>query len=1240
MYLIKTALRITAFIVVCFGMNLFKPSGSYGLNEVREITYKNVNTVLTKQDIELTKGSYVFSGLTDTLPYTVTEDDIGINTLNISSEKNAKKVNVVVTDAFREVNQDGWTILEPHENSRKIYVSNSEGCDTNCGLTSETPVHSIRKARSLMRDGEGDWLLLKRGDEWSETLSITNIDGRTGNKEEIAPTVYTTYGKGQRPKVRRLSAHGGSDTANNVIVSGIYFPQGNLSSIYSDRLLIEDCFFYRTGINMQGNYSNIDFRRNVVFGNYPHTGTGHQQGSYTSGINGILFEENIYDHNGWHGGVEVPWNASLDEIEVALLKMPNIDDVEVAEDGENFLVHFPKPLVAIEEDSLDVDFDQLVTDGSPSFEIEQEFSPREDLAWQKPVSASSYRRSWVPEGANSNKASFWGGDSPSPQWWMVDLESEYTIDEIVVGWTSTTETSSAATDYLIEYSADGEDWNVAYEFKDGLVTINRTDRIEFDPITARYWRMYGKESPSGRFYMSGFEMYGPESEEKKSETVRLDLGNVSGGFYRFHIPGSHPTIFNHNFYIAANNKNIRVRRNIVTRASSHGIQLRPGGVTSENIFAKNPLTIWQNNRGQSDFTNEINRNVIIQGNDIGRYPVGTTRGGGIQEATAEGVTSGLEVHGNIIANNISAGSGGFAIQVRSGSDGGSVYRPHNISVKKNTIYEWNNSIDVRGNSETNTGVVVSHNIINNNRGRTMRLATEFDSESVSLFNNKYYADEYEMRVGGSSVPPKKWQETIEIDAKFEKPEFVDPHRNLATYNASLGGEESFEEFIEIAKQQSRRNWRWDYSPVKILEYFREGFTAITPPEDVNNLSAKTVEDADGEVLLEWQAPPKNNLNEDNKEGYYEVRYATYPVIETPAKWWNSISTDTGCYYSGAEMFDNPKSAGETEEGVVRGLYPGTTFYFGIRTHNAGGQVSWLDKKLDEGDPASAVSGNANPKPPSRLRVNYIGTNARLVWDKSTSSVLKNYIIHKSTVSEGSVKSTKTVCGAETEYDICLKEEGYFADYDKYYFMVKVVNIADSRSSHSNEVKLTPDLTPPVIEDRTARTRVIGRKEIKVSVTDDRQVYEVGGGYRSLGSDSEYYEKLEFPEPEEGTSYYEGYAEINDFFISTKGFEYYITASDAFNVSTTTWVQVTAPQDLPEQGFITPSNPELIFGSEVEEVLITDMRGNEVFKEKRDGLNNIVWNPSRGGSISMETGLYIYRIKTEEGYQYGSVVIAK
>src|SRR5688572_19612437 len=70
----------------------------------------------------------------------------------------------VTTDA------QGWSVVSPASDSRVIYVSSSQGSDNNSGLSAGSPVKSLGKAESLLRDNSADQMLLKRGDTWSEAF--------------------------------------------------------------------------------------------------------------------------------------------------------------------------------------------------------------------------------------------------------------------------------------------------------------------------------------------------------------------------------------------------------------------------------------------------------------------------------------------------------------------------------------------------------------------------------------------------------------------------------------------------------------------------------------------------------------------------------------------------------------------------------------------------------------------------------------------------------------------------------------------------------------------------------------------------------------------------------------------------------------------------------------------------------------------------------------------------------------
>ena len=245
------------------------------------------------------------------------------------------------------VDEDGWTILRPSEDSRIHYVSSSSGDDdaaraypadhTAVGKDPFHPAGSVKPFRTISaalshaRDGHPDWVLLKRGDSWSEPLGDPP-DGRSRSQ----PFVVSSYGEApDRPQIRlhgrqsgvRFDIHEG---CRNLAIVGLefYAPGKDPDSPEFTRdcrvktgiqlfvsgkpraqahgLLIEDCCLRFCGATFMlardrspdapEPIKDLVFRRNLVLGNYSRT--SHAQGTYAARVS-ILLEENIYDHNGW-----------------------------------------------------------------------------------------------------------------------------------------------------------------------------------------------------------------------------------------------------------------------------------------------------------------------------------------------------------------------------------------------------------------------------------------------------------------------------------------------------------------------------------------------------------------------------------------------------------------------------------------------------------------------------------------------------------------------------------------------------------------------------------------------------------------------------------------------------------------------------------------------------------------------------------------------------------------------------
>jgi hypothetical protein len=229
---------------------------------------------------------------------------------------------------------DGWTILTRSADTHVIYVSNSAGSDKNNGLSQSSPVKTIAKGLSRLRNGYPDWLLLKKGDIWTnEEFGILPVHGRS----PVEPLVISSYGTGARPLIQtagNLSGEAIGTQRNNangdfVALIGLDFyaytrdpsnPSFSLSGLHQQQIgfgflnkinwfLMEDCkFSFYNGnaisypnVSTGGMSNNVILRRNVIVDSYnPQI---HSQGLYVDNIINLVLEENLFDHNGWNSMV-------------------------------------------------------------------------------------------------------------------------------------------------------------------------------------------------------------------------------------------------------------------------------------------------------------------------------------------------------------------------------------------------------------------------------------------------------------------------------------------------------------------------------------------------------------------------------------------------------------------------------------------------------------------------------------------------------------------------------------------------------------------------------------------------------------------------------------------------------------------------------------------------------------------------------------------------------------------------
>jgi hypothetical protein len=221
----------------------------------------------------------------------------------------------------------GWTVFTPSADTRIVYVSSSTGNDSNNGLSDTSPKQSIAAGKSLLRNGFPDWLLLKCGDAWDERLDTNGQFGLNG-RSLTERMLVSSYGTGARPLLRTGTSDAldnfSAGQGNHVAVVGLHFwanlyngsqgtPKGVQWMNETANFLLEDCYVegYETNLVIMGaneypassgRHTNVSIRRNVIVDAY-NTANSNSEGVYASGIDGLLIEENVLDHNGWRDDV-------------------------------------------------------------------------------------------------------------------------------------------------------------------------------------------------------------------------------------------------------------------------------------------------------------------------------------------------------------------------------------------------------------------------------------------------------------------------------------------------------------------------------------------------------------------------------------------------------------------------------------------------------------------------------------------------------------------------------------------------------------------------------------------------------------------------------------------------------------------------------------------------------------------------------------------------------------------------
>jgi hypothetical protein len=358
----------------------------------------------------------------------------------------------------------------------------------------------------------------------------------------------------------------------------------------------------------------------------------------------------------------------------------------------------------------------------------------------------------------------------------------------------------------------------------------------------------------------------------------LAEGNLlyhNGWYGHVQIAGSGGTMFNRNGYISYGYGNTNFTENITAEGSSGGIQLRMGGTAVNNLFLKEPdaLSFGHNeNTGNVTIGGLIKNNVVLGASNI--YNTTETQlgygisFGGVEVTTPN--TGPSYIDGLNVFNNIVSSANLDSESLRGFNMGGSG-RMSNVDFYNNVVYDWVTSdttspndrrscalymnvvstsvnVDIHDNSfqQPNKGFAACAEI--SPLGVTFNSNSFFSTspDSAATWNNGWF------QILGNAAASATWfTQFADSGASLSAVSYPDPDRSVETYMDSIGETPTYDAFISEAMQQSRTNWRTEFTADTVNDYIRAGFNMDQAMDTTSERNLATAHSSGQNILTRF-----------------------------------------------------------------------------------------------------------------------------------------------------------------------------------------------------------------------------------------------------------------------------------------------------------------------------------------------------------------------------------------------------
>ena len=300
--------------------------------------------------------------------------------------------------------------------------------------------------------------------------------------------------------------------------------------------------------------------------------------------------------------------------------------------------------------------------------------------------------------------------------------------------------------------------------------------------------------------------------------------------------------FNHDVYIASTCSGIDIEQSIFAEAAFAGVMARAGGTIDNNLFIDDAIAVAYGQANGADstvggVTGTLSGNVMV--GDKG-YDDGQVYGQGFDIGNIE-PGAGAVVSNNIITDDTQGGKPAIQLDPATGtSNPTQAVGENNVTLTNNITNGFREGIETDGRFEDGvspaTATLYAYNDVtykNNtflnatayeiNHDNTFDAATEFWS------GNSYYdsvlAQSSWISVANTGVPFSTWIASDDIGAKQlpSLSQFPNPNVTIASYDATLGGPGTWQDYLANADQLSISNYQTQYLALAAINYIQSGF---------------------------------------------------------------------------------------------------------------------------------------------------------------------------------------------------------------------------------------------------------------------------------------------------------------------------------------------------------------------------------------------------------------------------------